>query len=112
MAVTAGVQPGQANHTPTALSQFNANNQWSTACASACYDAGGNQTAVAGDVYSFDAANRMSSANAQGMGATSYGYDGEDRRVWKTSTAGTTVNGYDGAGALTAEYSRLFERWC
>ena len=108
MAVTAGVQPGQPNHTPTALSQFNASNQWGTACTPGpCYDAGGNQTAVAGDVYTYDSENRMVTANAQGMGATSYGYDGEDRRVWKTSTAGTTVYGYDAGGALVAEYSTI-----
>ena len=108
MAVTAGVQNGQAGYTPTALSQFDANNRWSAACSpTPCYDSAGNQTTVAGDKYTYDAENRLLSAFPQNSGTTSYAYDGEGRRVWKTSTAATTEYAYDASGALAAEYSNL-----
>src|SRR5436309_11288814 len=44
-------------------------------------------------------------SNVQGMGQTSYGYDGAGRRVWKTNVLGTTVYAYDATGELAAEYS-------
>jgi RHS repeat-associated protein len=112
MANTAGQLNTQPSHTPTAISGFLAANgmsynQWVTACTTppSCYDDGGNQVAVSGDVYAYDAENRMTSANAQNMGATAYAYDEEGRRVWKTAAGASTVYSYDEAGELIAEYS-------
>ncbi|MFN0110981.1 MAG: RHS repeat domain-containing protein, partial [Blastocatellia bacterium] len=51
------------------------------------YDAAGNQTAGAGQSYSYDGANRLKTASG---GTSSYGYDGDGKRVKKTES-GTTV---------------------
>ncbi len=116
MAVTANQGITQNGQTPTSLSQFLngqvTTNQWLTNCTTnpPCYDAAGNETGLGGDVFAYDAENRMISAAApSGTTPTTYGYDGQSRRVWKTnvgsSSIGTTVYAYDTGGELTAEYS-------
>jgi RHS repeat-associated protein len=112
MALTSGVLNTQPGHTPTASSYrslpFNSLNQWTTPCnVPPCYDAAGNQTGVAGDVYSYDGENRMTVANPAAEGDTSYGYDGVGQRVWKANALGATVYAYDAAGKLVAEYSTV-----
>lgn len=71
--------------------------------------------------YLYDGENRqitycastVSQANCEDTGYTTgktfYGYDGEGRRVSKTSTAGTTVFVYDASGRLAAEYGGTVE---
>ena len=57
--------------------------------------------------FSFDAENRvtaMTSSNNNQFGSATYGYDGNGRRVTKT-TSTATVYVYDAAGNLAAEYS-------
>lgn len=72
------------------------------------YDANGNVTAspvVNGShTFAFDAENRQTSFNA---GQTTYGYDGDGRRVRKVTASGatTTVFVYNVAGQIVAEYS-------
>jgi RHS repeat-associated protein len=73
--------------------------------AGTAYDQAGNLMAVGGSglTASYDAENRQVSA---GNGAqTSYGYDGNGRRVSKLSAGVTTVYVYDALDQLAAEYS-------
>src|SRR5882762_4610776 len=67
---------------------FNANNQW----ALATYDPNGtgNQTGVASDTFQYDAENRLRQSNT-----ATYDYDGEGRRVRKTTGGTTTIYVYD-----------------
>ena len=51
------------------------------------YDAAGNMTVGAGQSYSYDGANRLKTAS---NGTSSYGYDGDGKRVKKTEGATTT----------------------
>lgn len=61
--------------------------------------------------YAYDAENRMSSAGGgHTAGGTSYAYDGDGRRVRKSTAGGEeTVFVYDAAGRVVAEYSNLVE---
>lgn len=52
------------------------------------YDAAGNQTAGAGQSYSYDGANRLKEVGTGG--ANVYGYDGDGKRVKKTEGGSTT----------------------
>src|SRR5207247_4211717 len=54
-----------------------------------------------GRVSSHDAENRQTTTNG---GGTTYGYDGEGRRVLKTVEGATTVFVYDALGRLATEY--------
>ncbi|MGD0048115.1 MAG: RHS repeat-associated core domain-containing protein [Bryobacteraceae bacterium] len=81
------------------------------------YDGAGNQMAWAtapasqsGSWFSYDGENRLLTANvANGVGVASFVYDGEGRRVQKTSGSGatsvTTTYVHDAKGDLAAEYS-------
>jgi RHS repeat-associated protein len=100
------------NWTPTSLTQFNSRNQWVRGSGDG-YDGAGNQTSIASNaapniasgLFSFDAENRIISANAFNAGTTNYAYDAEGRRVTKTvSGVPTTTYVYDAAGQLAAEY--------
>jgi RHS repeat-associated protein len=72
------------------------------------YDSAGDVTSAPGFVYSYDAENRMVSANdGQPSGLSTYAYDGEGRRVKKVTGSGatTTIFVYDVLDQLVAEYS-------
>jgi len=66
----------------------------------------GNQTAIGGYAFGYDAENRMISSTVNG-GTTQYGYDGDGRRVTKTMAGATTTYVYDAMGQLVAEYGAL-----
>jgi len=55
------------------------------------YDAAGNMTVGAGQSYSYDGANRLKTASG---GTSSYGYDGDGKRVKKTEGGTTTYYVY------------------
>ncbi len=70
-----------------------------------CYDAAGNQTAiptVPGATQSYDAESRITQVS--GSGTTTYSYDGDGRRVIKSTGTATNVYVYDASGELAAEY--------
>ena len=70
-------------------------------------DPAGNQTTMSPYVFSFDAENRiqaMTSLPNNQFGTATYAYDGDGRRVLKTSSS-TTLYVYDAGGDLSAEYS-------
>ena len=77
------------------------NNRWT----GATHDAAGNQTLMAGRSFTYDAENRIATSTIPNMGASTYTYDGEGRRVKKVMGTATTVFVYDAAGRLAAEYS-------
>src|ERR1039457_3098775 len=62
--------------------------------------------------FTYDAENRQGAAPAAGIGK-SYTYDGEGRRVTRTTswnqTTPTTVYVYDAFGQLAAEYGQATE---
>jgi RHS repeat-associated protein len=88
--------------TPSALSQYT-NNQWLGPGAS--YDSKGNQKSLPSRTFTYDAENRLVASTQPGMGAISYVYDGDGRRVQKTVVPAVTTYVYDAGGQLTAEYS-------
>jgi RHS repeat-associated protein len=100
-AVQTGSYMPNPNGTPTALTQFT-NNQWLGTGAS--YDAAGDATGVPGstsETFTYDAENRVNTANANGT--ITYIYDGEGRRVEKTSSTFSTIYLYDAAGEVAVE---------
>ena len=90
---------------------FNSKNRWSVVDPSG-YDGAGNQTggnpaSLTQKALTYDAEERMTNWQATTAGATvtvSFTYDGDGRRVTKTTAAGTTVYVYDPAGNRAAEY--------
>jgi RHS repeat-associated protein len=109
-------------NTATAQSNFDVNNRLNVNLSS--YDSAGNQKSIggsAGFANTFDAENRMVTANLSGTSSTGYVYDGDGRRVPKVtcplgtspctpSSTGAVVSEtyvYDGAGTLTAEYGTV-----
>ncbi|MDP9171087.1 MAG: RHS repeat-associated core domain-containing protein [Acidobacteriota bacterium] len=81
---------------------FDGSNHWMVAAA---YDGAGNTTAVRTQTMGYDAESRMTGWADSATGAgVSFTYDGDGRRVTKTTPAGTTVYVYDPAGNLAAEY--------
>jgi RHS repeat-associated protein len=118
------IVPGQSDNfsasafAATAGTEFNAQNQLTSAVDSAAFDSSGNgnQTAIGPYSYTWDAEGRITTSTLSGI-ITAYVYDGEGQRVQKiTCPAGTTsctasVSGalvttyvYDAAGDLAAEY--------
>jgi len=67
------------------------------------YDAAGNQTAIGGYTWAYDAEGHLRTSTINGAAATYY-YDGEGRRVKRVLPVGTTVYVYDAGGNLAAEY--------
>ena len=91
-AVQSGSYIPNPNGTPTATSQFT-NNRWT----SASYDAAGDATSIPGTsttALTYDAENRVATANAGGTGTITYVYDGEGRRVQKVTSPSTFATNY------------------
>jgi RHS repeat-associated protein len=91
-AVQTGSYIPNPSGTPTAVSQFT-NNRWMGTGAS--YDAAGDATAAPGmasETFTYDAENRVSTAVS--TGTTFYAYDGEGRRVQKTTSPSTFTTNY------------------
>ena len=56
------------------------------------YDANGNMTGYAGDLYSYDLRNRMTQASVSGVGTVAYGYDTTNHRIYKGALSGSTYS--------------------
>jgi RHS repeat-associated protein len=79
-----------------------ATNHW--AQPAAAYDAAGNTTGVRTQAMGYDAESRMTSWSDSSTGSSvSFTYDGDGRRVTKTSSVGTTTYVYDPLGNLAVE---------
>jgi RHS repeat-associated protein len=63
----------------------------------------GNQTAIGGYAFGYDAENRMTSSTINSS-TTNYVYDGNGHRVSKTTGGATTTYVYDAMDQLIAEY--------
>jgi len=94
--------PALTNETPTLLTQYNGRNQ----IGSWTYDASGNimQVGTMARLFTYDAENRQLTASVAGIAGSSYVYDGDGRRVQKTTAWGSTTFVYDAFGQLAAEY--------
>ncbi len=105
------------NNTPQTASAgsvpFDSGNHWTIgtgACGSgtAAYDCAGNLIRMNTQTLTYDAESRLTSwtdSSANPATAVTVGYDGEGRRITKTSSvSGTTVYVYDPAGNLAVEY--------
>ncbi len=109
-AVTGSSSIPVSNYTPQSPDgvtvPFNGNNQWAGAGNPAGYDLAGNTTAVRTQAMTYDAESRMTSwVDSSVTGSTvTLTYDGDGRRVTKTSGGATTTYVYDPAGNLAAEY--------
>ncbi|HSW39146.1 MAG TPA: RHS repeat-associated core domain-containing protein [Acidobacteriota bacterium] len=93
---------------PTSSSHFTAaNNRLNMTGAE--YDAAGNVTHYNNRILYYDAEGRNSMAYSPSTGIESYSYDGDGRRVKKTSSIGGPVTVsyyfYDALGQLAVEYS-------
>ena len=93
--------------TPTALTNFSS--RYNRLRGGAAYDAGGNLTRDwGGRSFAYDGDNRMVSFTDPGPGgintSSTYSYDGEGRRVLKTTGGVTTTYVYNVLGQLVAEY--------
>lgn len=74
------------------------------------YDMAGNLTSQPGYSFSYDGENRLSSSTDTNAKTTNYSYDGDGRRVKKTTLMGTTVIEetvfvYNASGQMVAEYN-------
>ncbi len=93
--------------TPTVSTNFDSKNR--LYIQGAVYDNGlpsgpGNQTTIGGFTMAYNGENLMTSSAIGGV-ATQYGYDGNNRRVKKTTGTAQTVYVHDAAGELAAEYA-------
>lgn len=75
-----GWEPG--SFTPASASWFDGNNRMVNTGLGIQYDAAGNQTAIGGFPFAYDAENRLVSSTLNGV-TTAYAYDGDGRRVKK-----------------------------
>lgn len=92
-----------SSFTPVTSNWFNAQNRLTGM--GATYDGAGNQTAIGGFAFSYDAENRLKTSTINGY-TTTYSYDGEGRRVKKLLASGEqTLFIYDAMGQLAAEYT-------
>jgi RHS repeat-associated protein len=94
-----GSLPTPTVETPVAGSWFLVNNRIN----SWTYDSAGNLNVLPNRTLTYNAENLMTQANVGGQLST-YKYDGEGRRVMKTTPNGTVVFVYDAMGQLAAEY--------
>jgi RHS repeat-associated protein len=98
-----GLQPDPLNNPAISpeTNQFRANQGYT-------FDPAGNLKTKPGYAYSYDAENRMISADdGQAGGLSAYSYDGEGKRVRKVTASGTTTTLfiYDAFGKIVAEYA-------
>ena len=92
-----------SSFTPVTSNWFNAQNRLTGM--GATYDGAGNQTAIGGFAFSYDAENRLKTSTINNY-TTTYFYDGEGRRVKKLLASGEqTLFIYDAMGQLAAEYT-------
>jgi len=108
-AVQAGSWVPNPALTPQSVTEFT-KNQWKGSTGNHGYDGAGNQTQLANGtgafgVFTYDGENRLLTANLYNEGTVTFAYDGEGRRVQKTSALGTTTYVHDAMGNLAAEYS-------
>jgi len=94
--------------TPASPSWFDGNNRMVNAQLGITYDAAGNQTAIGGFTFAYDAENRLVSSTLNSV-TTTYAYDGEGRRVKKTTGGSAVIFVYDAFGRLAAEYGGTAE---
>jgi RHS repeat-associated protein len=87
--------------TPTGQANYSAQNR--LLIQGSGYDSAGNQTAIGGFTFSYDAENRLRTSTINSV-TTTYSYDGEGRRVKKEGPGGTWWYVYDAQGQLAAEY--------
>jgi RHS repeat-associated protein len=69
------------------------------------YDNAGNQTTISPYAVSYDVENRQTGFTSTSNGSATYTYDGDGRRVTKSTGGVTTTYVYDAGGNLAAEYS-------
>jgi RHS repeat-associated protein len=71
------------------------------------YDFAGNLTSAPNQTFTYDAENRQASFNGGNTlnGGGTFSYDGDDRRVKKVASSGTTIFVYDASGQMVAEYT-------
>jgi len=92
-----------SSFTPVSSNWFNAQNRLTGM--GATYDAAGNQLAIGGYGFTYDAENRQKTSTIDSA-TTTYFYDGEGRRVKKLLPNGDqTLFIYDAMGQLAAEYT-------
>ena len=69
------------------------------------YDTAGNETTISPFTVTYDVENRQTEFSSTSNGTATYTYDGDGRRVTKTTSGVTTTYVYDAKGDLAAEYS-------
>ncbi|MGO4882427.1 MAG: hypothetical protein ACLP59_16585 [Bryobacteraceae bacterium] len=69
------------------------------------YDTAGNETTISPFTVTYDVENRQTGFSSISNGTATYTYDGDGRRVTKTTGGATTTYVYDAKGDLAAEYS-------
>jgi YD repeat-containing protein len=104
--VNAGSFIQQSDLTAAASTDFDATTNRLKTSLGWSYDiAVGNMTKdKQGNLMAYDAENRMSKYTAVAGTVTTYGYDGDGRRITKTTGSATTTYVYDASGQLIAEY--------
>jgi RHS repeat-associated protein len=94
-----GLSP--SSFTPVNAANFDGGNR--LLIQSSAYDAAGQQTAIGGYTFSYDAEGHVKSSTLAGA-TTTYTYDGDGRRITKTTGSSVTTYVYDTTGQLAAEY--------
>ena len=69
------------------------------------YDSAGNETKISPFSVTYDVENRQTGFTSTSNGTATYTYDGDGRRVTKTTGGVTTTYVYDATGDLASEYS-------
>ena len=69
------------------------------------YDTAGNETTISPFTVTYDVENRQTGFSSISNGTATYTYDGDGRRVTKTTSGVTTTYVYDAKGDLASEYS-------
>ena len=69
------------------------------------FDNNGNETTISPFTTTYDVENRQTGFTSMSNGTAAYTYDGDGRRVTKTTGGVTTTYVYDAKGDLAAEYS-------
>ncbi len=99
MSAWTGLSPN--SFTPVNAANFDGGNR--LLIQSSAYDAAGQQTAIGGYTFSYDAEGHVTSSTLAGV-TTTYTYDGDGRRITKSTGSSAITYVYDAAGQLAAEY--------